>query len=156
MTIVGGAGLESRQVSVEARVLGEAVRTSLEQGGSFVLSITGSSMRPTLVPGRDQVCLVAPGELRPGDIVFFQRRTGDYILHRVLSCREGCCTVNGDSQEWTEQVPREAVIGVVSRIYRKGKWVEADSLPMRAYSTLWPATRRLRPALIRIKSKLQR
>lgn len=143
-------------MTVDARVLGEAVCEALSQGGSFVLTVTGNSMRPTLVPGRDQVCLTAPKEIEPGDIVFFRRPTGEYILHRVLRRKEQVLTVNGDSQAWTEEVPQEAVIGVASRICRDGKWLDTDTLSMKTYSALWRCTRPVRPGLIRIKSKLKK
>lgn len=148
--------MQVRNVTVDAQVLGSAVCEALAQGGSFVLTVTGNSMRPTLVPGRDQVCLVGVKTVRPGDIIFFRRPTGEYILHRVLCQKGNVYTVNGDSQTWTEEVPASMVIGTVSRIRRKGKWLEADSLPLRAYGALWPATRKLRPTLIRIKSGLKK
>lgn len=152
----GGAAVEVRSVTVDARVLGEAVCEALAQGGSFVLTVTGNSMRPTLVPGRDQVCLVSARSVKPGDIVFFRRPTGEYILHRVLRKKEDRYTVNGDSQVWTEEIPCSAVIGVVSRIRRDGKWLDTDTLSMKTYSALWRATRPVRPALIQIKSKLKK
>ncbi len=148
--------MEVRSVTVDAQVLGEAIRGALAQGGGFVLTVTGNSMRPTLVPGRDQVCLMAPKTVKPGDIIFFCRGQGEYVLHRVLSEREGVFTVNGDSQVWMERVPRSHVIGVAVRIRRKGTWYNMDSPLMKAYGALWPATRRLRPALIRMKGKLKK
>lgn len=148
--------MEVRSVTVDAPVLGEAVCEALAQGGSFVLTVTGSSMRPTLVPGRDQVCLTAPGKIRVGDIVFFRRSTGEYILHRVLRQKGDRYTVNGDSQAWTEEVPADAVIGVVSRIRRDGKWLDTGALFAKTYSALWRLTRPVRPALIRIKSNFRR
>lgn len=148
--------MQARRVTLDAQVLGQAVQAVLEQGGSFVLTVTGNSMRPTLVPGRDQVCLVPAETVRPGDIVFFRRATGDYILHRVLRCEGDVYTVNGDSQAWTEQVPRSAILGSVSRLCRNGKWMETDSLRVKTYSALWRTTRKLRPTLIRIKSGLKK
>ncbi len=147
--------MEVRSVTVDAQILGEAICAVLAQGGGFVLTVTGSSMRPTLVPGRDQVCLVAADALKPGDIVFFRRGSGEYVLHRVLRCQGEWLTVNGDSQAWTEQVRRDRVIGRVLRICRKGKWHNADDFPAKLYGRLWPVTRKLRPALIRIKSHLK-
>lgn len=143
--------MEKKTVTLNARLLGSAICQAIAQGGSFILTVTGNSMRPTLVPGRDQVCLTAPEALKPGDIVFFRRSTGEYILHRILRRRDGAYVVNGDSQSWTETVQPRQIIGVVSRIYRKGKWYAMDDAPMRCYSLLWRGTRPLRPALIRVK-----
>lgn len=146
--------MQVRSVTVDAQVLGEAVCAALAQGGSFILTVTGNSMRPTLVPWRDQVCLVPVAEPKVGDIIFFRRSNGSYILHRILRKQGSFYIVNGDSQDWTEAVPAEAVIGVVSRFCRKGKWLDADSPAARAYSLVWRTTRPIRPALIKIKSKI--
>lgn len=148
--------MQKRNVTLDARLLGQAVQDALVQGGSFVLTVTGSSMRPTLVPGRDQVCLVPARTVLPGDIVFFRRATGEYILHRVLRCEGDVYTVNGDAQAWTEQIPRSAILGTVSRICRNGRWHDTDTFAMKTYSALWRTTRKLRPALIRIKSGLKK
>lgn len=143
--------MENRQITVDSRLLGDTVSQILAQGGSFLLTVTGNSMRPTLVPGRDQVELTAPGGVKPGDILFFRRDDGSYILHRLLRGGD-VLTVNGDSQSWTETVRPSQVVGVVSRILRNGRWIAVDSLPMRLYSRLWPVTRSVRPVLIRAKN----
>ena len=152
----GGATVRQGSVTLDAWVLGQAVEDALAQGGSFVLTVTGNSMRPTLVPGRDRVCLVRAGIVRAGDIVFFRRSAGVYILHRVLRVDGDVCTVNGDSQAWTEQIPRSAILGSVSRICRNGRWMDTDTLAMKTYGTLWRTTRKLRPTLVRIKSGLKK
>lgn len=148
--------MEHRSVTVAADVMGQAITEALAQGGSFLLTVTGNSMRPTLVPGRDQVCLCAPVNLKKGDIIFFRRPTGEYILHRIIRLCPEEITVNGDSQTWTERVLPGQVIGVVSRVLRNGKWVDTQSAAARAYSLLWPKTRSLRPGLIRLKQKLRK
>lgn len=148
--------MESRQRTLGARQTGDAIREILSQGGSFLLTVTGTSMLPTLTPGRDQVELTAPEKLKAGDIIFFRRPAGAYILHRIIRTDGGSLTVNGDSQTWTETVEVPQVAGVVRRILRDGKWIDADSLPFRAYSRLWPMTRPVRPALIRIRHLLRK
>lgn len=148
--------MESRRRTLDARQLGDTVSQILSQGGSFLLTVTGTSMLPTLAPGRDQVELVAPEKLKAGDIIFFRRSTGEYILHRIIRVNGDILTVNGDSQTWTETVRSEQAVGVVRRILRKGKWTETDSLLSRAYSRLWPVTRSARPALVKIKHLFQK
>lgn len=148
--------MESMHITVDAGKMGQVISQILSEGGSFVLTVTGNSMRPTLVPQRDQVCLTAPGKLRKGDIIFFRRHSGEYVLHRVLRIDSKGLTVNGDSQTWTETVQPPQVIGVVSRICRGGKWQDTDSLPARLHGLLWPATRTVRPGLIRLKQMLRK
>lgn len=146
--------MQARSVTVESQLLGETIRQAVAQGGSFVLTVTGSSMCPTLKPGRDQVCLTAPGKIRKGDILFFRREHGGYVLHRCIGMKNGIYIVNGDSQNWTEAVLPEQIVAVASRICRKGRWMDCGSVSLRLYGCLWPATRKLRPALIRLKGRL--
>ena len=58
----------------------------IENGGSCKLRVTGYSMTPILKHLRDSVILTSPTmrKIKKGEIVFIQRKTGEYVLHRVL------------------------------------------------------------------------
>ena len=61
--------------------------------------ITGSSMTPFLVPGRDRVFLrPAPPALRRGDIAFYERAPGRLVLHRVYRASPQGYYFVGDAQ----------------------------------------------------------
>ena len=94
------------------------------QGHEVSLTITGGSMTPFLAHGRDQVLFRKPdGPLKRGDMAFFRRTTGAYILHRVCRVdRQGSYYLVGDGQ-WKVEGPiaPEQAFGVVTGVCRKGR-----------------------------------
>lgn len=141
--------MKIRQRSLSSGELARAVAQGVAQGGSFTITVTGGSMTPTLLHGRTQVELTAPGEVKPGDIVLVQRLDGSLVLHRAIRRRGDTLTLNGDAQRWTEQAAARQVIGKVSRICRRGKWLDPDSPGQRAFYRLWGLTRPVRPWIFR-------
>ena len=129
------------------------LQETLEQGSSFVLVVTGSSMLPTLCSRVDKVELVSPRvrPVRKGEIVFFRRSTGEYILHRVLRKEQDSLCINGDAQVWTENILSQQVIGVVNRFTRKGRWISCNSWGYRVYVAAWRLVKPLRPAIFRLR-----
>lgn len=60
------------------------LRELTEEGRQVSLIISGNSMAPFLIHGRDTVWFEKPKRpLKRGDIVFFQRDDGSFILHRL-------------------------------------------------------------------------
>ena len=75
----------------------KVVRSVLEEGKEVPLVVTGNSMMPFLIDRRDQVLIKKPDRpLKKGDIAFFQRENGQYILHRIHFMRKDKKT--GESQ----------------------------------------------------------
>lgn len=130
------------------------IKETLNCGGRFVLTVTGNSMTPTLHHLKDKVELVSVQErpIKKGEIILFQRRSGDCILHRVLRVEEKFLVVNGDAQNWVESVSPGRILGVVSRIKRGDRWVGCDGRRYKAYVTLWRLSMPLRPMIFKIYS----
>ena len=64
----------------------EMIRTLLEDGQEVSMIVTGNSMRPFLKHGRDKICMKKTDrKLRKGDIVFYRRENGQYVMHRILN-----------------------------------------------------------------------
>ena len=56
----------------------------VEEGKEVSMMISGSSMNPFLIHHRDYILMKRPEEeLKPGDMVFFQRKDGAYVMHRI-------------------------------------------------------------------------
>lgn len=93
-------------------------RAVIAGGGVFTLKPHGNSMRPTIVPGRDTVSIVAlEGRARLYDILFYKRPDGQFVLHRVVAVETDSYTLCGDYQvDFEYDVKDEWVIGVVSEI----------------------------------------
>ena len=149
---------ETRQV-LAAEALAPVIFDVVENGGTFPLTVTGTSMRPTLHPHRDKVFLVSPKQRTPRkkEIVFFQRDDGAYVLHRIVGTNKtGKLKINGDAQTWTEWIQPEQVIAVVDAIERKGKYFSVDSNKYQRFLTLWGLCRPIRKIVFSVHSFLGR
>lgn len=133
------------------------VRERLAAGETVKFSPEGISMLPMLMPGRDSVVLSpVKAPLRRGDLPLYQRKNGQYVLHRVISAGEQytCC---GDNQVDLEHgIEHGQVIAVVSSFTRKGKCISVDAPVYRAYCCLWMASRPLRYTWRKSKGLLKR
>ena len=76
-----------------------AMEETLSAGGTVKLPITGTSMLPLLVAGRDNVVLKkADLPLRRFDLPLYRRKGGAFDLHRVVAVeKDGTYTMCGDN-----------------------------------------------------------
>lgn len=127
------------------------LKSLLEDSREFPLVVTGGSMTPFLVPGRDTVYLskiTAP--LKRGDVVLYLRGERKYVLHRIYRLEEDCCTMLGDAQTQPEPgIPRQRVLAVVTAVRRKGKLLKKGSFWWEFFRILWIRMVPLRPAAVR-------
>ena len=95
----------------------------LLSNGKYVGPTVGISMLPLLKNRRDTIVVTPKSErLKPLDVALYRR--GDaYILHRVLKVVEGGYIIRGDNCYADENVPENAVIGVLTEFFRKGKHI---------------------------------
>ena len=103
------------------------LRELIGQGHRVSVRVAGNSMSPFLKHGRDTVFFAAPdSEIKKGDIVFYTRPNGQYIMHRV--CRvnpDGSLDISGDAQCVMEcGVPMNTgvMVSQSSIIYRNGRF----------------------------------
>lgn len=146
-----------QRIVLSMDIILELMEAAFVQGGSYDLAVTGFSMSPTLLPGRDQVRLIDARRctLKKGDILFARRRVGGYMLHRIVRIfPDGSCDLNGDGQVWLERVDAKDIIGFVTHIQRKGKWISVKNPVYCTYVFLWRFTRPMREWLVRVKQKL--
>ena len=97
----------------------------LAQGQTVNLTVTGSSMAPFLRHGRDQIRFRRPDRpLKRGDMAFFRRPNGQYVMHRVARVTSEGLWLIGDGQQSLEgPVPEGRVFAVVTQVCRKGRWI---------------------------------
>ena len=117
----------------------ETIRMVLDSGGEFRIYPKGTSMLPLIRAGRDSVVLVKPeGELRRGDIAFYLRDNGKYVLHRAVCADNGRYIMCGDNQLTLEHgIESRHLIGVAKCLSRGDKRVELHSFGYRLYSLIW-------------------
>lgn len=110
----------------------------LAQGGSVVLPVTGISMNPMLVHHRDSATLCAANTAKKGELIFFRRDNGSFVLHRVVRIvgpgEYLCC---GDNQYEPEPVRGSQILATVTEFTRKGKVYSVKALGYRVYVTVW-------------------
>ncbi len=136
----------------------DAVKSRLKSGKTADLAVTGSSMTPFLVPGRDSVQLTAvKTEPKKGDVVLYQRKNGAYVLHRVIKKDRDGFYFAGDSQTFAEgPIGKEQLIAVCCAFYRKGEKISGETLGWKAYELFWRKCRKLRPSMMKAYEKMKK
>ena len=126
-----------RRVDTDAYV--SMLRDLVNEGKECRLLISGSSMAPFLVHERDSIIFSKPDrELRRGDMVFYQRDNGQYVMHRILHVKPEGLYIIGDAQTEVEGPVRpEQVFALVTKVNRKGKWVGPGNFWWWFFSTVW-------------------
>lgn len=115
------------------------LRELLAAGQVVQLPVSGNSMLPLLIDKRDSVTLVRPETpLKVGDIVLYQRSTGEYILHRVCRITHQGFYALGDAQMLIEgPLDPGCVFGRVTAIRRKGKSLSHGSIWWEFFEHIW-------------------
>lgn len=101
------------------------LESSLEKYGYLIRPIRGISMLPLLEQEKDAVKIVPVKEqpLKKYDVPLYKRPNGSYVLHRILSVKEGYYVICGDNLFRKEKVPFEWVFGVMEGFFKSGKYV---------------------------------
>lgn len=136
------------------------IKEKIENGGTVKLPITGISMRPLLVAGRDFVELTKCEKPKKGDIIFYLRDNGQFVLHRIVGTNGNGYILCGDNQWRLEyDINDHHIIGVVTSITRKGKSFDVTNIFYRIYSNTWmfllPLRKRIIPIIRKTKSNLK-
>ena len=103
---------------------------------TFTIPITGTSMRPLLIFGRDTVTLKkCTGKLEKGDLPLYRRKDGTFVLHRVVGFQKnGNYIMCGDNQFLKEKgIAHNQIIGVVTEITRNSKTFSVESKKYQRY-----------------------
>lgn len=144
----------SKIVSLEQ--MAPIIRETLDECGEVSFVSAGVSMLPTIRDRKDIITLVKPGDaLKPGDVAFYQRDNGQYILHRVIYVNSDIYVMRGDNQ-WANEynIRRNQIIGVLSSFDRNGKTHKVTDLDYRIYVKLLPAVRYTRKGYYWFKSQV--
>lgn len=112
------------------------IEEALNNDKTFRIPITGTSMRPLLIAGRDFVTLKkCDGSLKKGDLPLYRRNDGNFVLHRVIGFTEnGEYIMCGDNQFLKEKgISENQIIGVVTEITRNGKTFSTENKKYQLY-----------------------
>lgn len=132
------------------------IQEKLASGGTVTIPITGTSMLPLLVEGRDTVTLKkAEFPLKKYDLPLFRRCDGTFVLHRIIAVENGGYIACGDNQ-WIKEhgVNDDMIIGTVCKIGRKGKTFSVESKKYKIYTRFWHLLLPVRKYLVRLRGRI--
>lgn len=141
--------MEHRLKIVSPDVIMEPLLNLLDEVEAVPLVISGSSMTPFLVHGRDIVYLTkVDGPLKKGAMVLYQRCNGAYILHRVLTADRDSYTMVGDAQTRPEPgIRAEQIRAVVTAVRRKDKLLQKGGFWWDFFEKVWIRMVPMRPLI---------
>lgn len=137
---------------VDSQAYLSTLRSLVEEGHDVSMLVTGSSMSPFLIHCRDTIYFGKPDRgLKKGDMVFYQRENGDFVMHRICKIDKTGLYLLGDAQTIIEgPIGRNQIFALVKKVRRKGKWLEPDDMVWKLFSIIWLRLIPLRPFLIKM------
>ncbi|MBR6979916.1 MAG: S24/S26 family peptidase [Prevotella sp.] len=132
------------------------LRDLVNEGHEVSLIVSGSSMSPFLIHHRDTIIFgPVEGSLRRGDMVFYERPSGQYVMHRVRRVRPEGLYLIGDAQTQTEgPLSPSCVFAIVKAVRRNGLLLDDKSWQWRFFATIWLRVIPLRPLIIKFYKKI--
>lgn len=137
--------------------MGKEQLEELNKSGKYFSVPRGISMWPMILNKEGIVeihRLTRPA--RRYDLVLYIRGEEQGIIHRVLRARETDYVIAGDNCWRKEYVPKEKVVGIAVRFYRKGKWYEVTDRRYLAYVHLWTDLFFIRRSLLWLRDMAKR
>ena len=149
--------MEYKVRTIEPEELMERLPQLLQQVDSVPLIISGNSMAPFLIHGRDTVYLSKiTNPPKKGDIVLFRRRSGAYVLHRICAKRNDTYDLVGDGQVGVEPgIGMDQILAEVNAVRRKGRLLKKGGLCWTFYEKIWLGLLPVRPWIFRVYSRIK-
>ena len=124
---------------VDTREYVSVLREIAEEGKVVSMLIAGSSMAPFLCHNRDYIYFTKPErELRRGDMVFYQRDSGQYVMHRIYRVKHEGYYMVGDAQTQIEgPLRREQIFAVITQVKRAGKMIRPGDFWWEFFEHIW-------------------
>ena len=124
----------------------------LEKNGVLSFTPRGKSMWPMISNKTDTVIIKSvKGTLKRYDVAFYERASGQVVLHRVMRVHADCYDMCGDSQTAVETgVKHEAVFGVLEGYYKGKRYIDCNkNIVYKAVVRFWSFSIFLRRCLLR-------
>lgn len=128
------------------------LREIAESGKVVSLRISGGSMTPFLAHGRDYIYFTKPDrELRRGDMVFYQRQNGQYVMHRIYKKKAEGYYIVGDAQTEIEgPVAESQIFARIVKVKRKGRLLQPGDFWWEFFEHVWIRIVPLRKPIVRL------
>ena len=137
---------------IDTREYVSALRELTEEGKEVSMRIAGNSMVPFLVHERDYIYFKKPDRaLRKGDMVFYQRTNGTFVMHRICKVENGQYFIVGDAQTIIEgPIEEHQIFALITQVKRKGKMIKPGNFCWNFFEKIWINLIPYRPLLSRI------
>ena len=124
---------------VDTREYVSVLRELVEEGREVSLLVSGSSMSPFLAHQRDYIYFKKPDrELKKGNMVFYQRRSGQFVMHRIWKVKADKYYMVGDAQREIEgPLDRDQIFALITKVQRKGKWIQPGDFWWEFFEKVW-------------------
>lgn len=147
-----------KQETIDTREYMSVLKELVEQGETVSIQVAGWSMYPFLYDKRDTVIFHKPNSsLKKGDIVFYVRDNGAYIMHRICKIHSNhTYDIVGDSQSEIEKNVREdQIFATITEVIRDGKHLTEKNRSWKFYSKIWIHTIPFRKVFYRAKDVIK-
>ena len=128
------------------------LKSLVDEGREVNMHVLGSSMAPFVVHERDVIYFKRPEKkLCKGDIAFFQRKNGQYVVHRIYKTEGNQYYFVGDNQTDIEgPIDKGQIFAAVTKVKRKGKMIEPGDFWWEFFARVWIRIIPVRAFLIRL------
>ena len=138
----------------------------LQQNETAAFLTSGYSMYPLLRTNKDIVVISrAVHPIAVGEVPLYSKKgASKLILHRIIGiASDGKYIIRGDNTYFKEYIPKEDVVGVMTAIYRGGKYIDCANSKLYKfyvkankffYPLRWLWNVKIRPFLAKIKRKI--
>ena len=118
-------------------------KTVLEQDGILAQLPLGTSMLPMLKQKRDTV-IIEKIKRKPkvNDVVLYQRKNKDYVLHRIIKIKNDSYVIRGDNCFYNEyDITEKDILGILSGFYKDEKYIDCSkNIFYKFYVFVWKYT----------------
>ena len=136
--------------AINTRLYIDTLRELTDAGKEVSLIVAGSSMAPFLVHHRDTIYFCKPdSSLKKGDMVFYQRTDGQYVMHRIYKIKGKEFYMVGDAQTEIEgPLNEKQIFARVTKVRRKGKLIQPGDFWWWFFAKVWLNLVPVRPLII--------
>lgn len=108
----------------------------IAKDGFYVTHPKGTSMLPLIYQGHDTAIIIPKGKrLEKYDVALYRRKSGEYVLHRVVKVKKDSYVMCGDNQHVYEHgVTDDMVIGIMTELFHDGESVDIQSKKYKKYA----------------------
>ena len=146
------------KVKIDTKEYVSNLKRLIDDGHEVVITVAGWSMEPLLRNGRDRVLLRNPTDLlKRGDIVFYQRKNGQFVLHRIFKIRNEGYYMMGDRLIDLEgPIEADAIFAIVTEVERNGRWISTDAFCWKFICGAWRALYPVRKLAYRLRKAIRK